>query len=374
MYYAPPPPVKIKPSPHPQTSVLSRSQRWNMPSIGSTMEYALNNTKAIVSVLCVVTFVAITCLLLYSIKRRAIDWPVYSLRKLESPIAATTFRKEEITAPGVYGRGAFASPPILMSRPYNTNAPGDYYGVVRITSNISATLSVSSQGDYYEVVIYSYPDWTPVFSEVNITEIPFDFLEAGTYTVVVFSISPVKGEISMCKNTSRPKPFARAHRLCSEKVASLREDAITEAVSLLAPQDSIEIVRATSSPTYVWPSTVHTKIETVFTIVPDDATAIFVTVPSFGYIVEGGNEHLASIVHERAGVAIYRAVAQPPSISGGRLVEGSMDDSECRVISITAIFPNIEPESAKTGLPKLGVHVYARRDRVVTQRHAIEAA
>lgn len=342
MYHAPPPPVRI--GPH---KAIERHDYFS-----SVTSAVLNNRKALIAGVCVVAFVAIFCFILSRIKKRAFDWPVYSLRKLETPFAAATPE----SSPFVFGRGAH-TPPLVMARPYNPESPGDYFGVVKITPIRSATLNVSTNGDYHEVVIYSYPDWAPVFSEININEVPFDFLKPGTYAVVVFSITPVKGELAICRNASRPRPSVRAHRTYGAKAIELREDAVSEAIAISAPSGCIEVMRATSSPTFVWPRSVFTRVETVFAVVPEDATAIFFAIPSFGYIVEGGSEHLGAIIHERVGMAIYRAIAQPPSLAGG-LIGGI--DSTSRVISITAVFPNVEVEEGSgNGVPKMSLHIYA---------------
>jgi len=359
------------------------------------------------------------------LKRRYVDWPRHELQPLVTPPGPMTPAEAHETllknalrsvrvavdaaqrdAPparagdfgetqrrllaAARGRGPGA-PPLHALRPFNKSAPSNYYGVVSVSKHESATLRVASLS-YFEVVIYSQPDWRAVFAEVNITETPLDFLPRGTYAVVVFSAGePAKGSLEMCENRNRARPPEGARRQFDPRTSEAREEGVASTVAFAAPAGTTELLRIHSSPVHIWPAPVLTRVETVYAVVPESAVAVYVVAPAFGHIVEGEREHLAGVVHENNGAIVYRAVAQPPSLSGAesphagdgpdaagvfaRLFTNApspaapkraagLPEDGLRVVSLTAVYPNICPSTDARDLhPKLAVFVYAPETR-----------
>lgn len=252
------------------------------------------------------------------------------------------------------GRPAAApSPPIQVLRPFNPKNPSNYFGVVKITRARSATLHVESDG-YFEIGVYTQPDWTPVFSRVGSAETPLDWLAksgvgAGRgFAVVVFAASQdAKGHLEICANRNRPKPAESASpRRFDPDLAHSREEGIASTIDFIAPRGTSEILRIHAAPAFVWPAPVLTRVETVYAVIPDNAVAVYAVVPAFGFVVEGEKDHLAAVVHENNGAVVHRAVARPTS-------------DGLRVVCLTAVYPNVAPETTSRGLtPKTSIYVY----------------
>jgi hypothetical protein len=321
-----------------------------------------NIVVAAVSLIAAATFVYI----LVKAKQRYIDWPEIPLVKLESPMVNS---QETLSAPDsgtltITGRGKTSESPITIFRPYNHKTPADYYGVFRVDKSSSATLVVSNTEGYHEVVVYKYPSWEVSYAETNINEVPMDFLENGDYVIAVFSPSlEIRGTLQTAPNTSRPRPKSRVHRVTSAQIAENRDITVAASVNALAPTGTREILRVFASETSIWPKPVFTRIQTLYTPIPPTATAIFISVPSYGYVMEGADEHLGQVIHEGNNAAVYRAVARPAALAGGKLVDATTDpttiDSVGRVISVTVMYPDISPDSPATTSPGTAVFVFA---------------
>lgn len=368
-------------------------------------------------------------------KRRYVDWPRHELRPLvtpqsmsvaeahatlmqnalksvqlavgaaqrdAAPSGAVDFLKtQQRLLVAAYGRNPGAAAPLRVLRPFDERAPANYYGVVTISKRESATLHVHAGGNadsdgvsspsYFEVVIYSQPDWLAVFSEVNISETPLDFLPKGSYAVAVFCAgNGTKGALEICENRGRPRPAERASRRSfSAQATEARSEGLASTVALVAPTGTTEILRVHSSPVRQWPPPVLSRIETVYAVVPKTAVAVYASVPAFGFVVDGEREHLQSVAHENNGAIIYRAIAQPPTLAGGwgatreKADDGDreravLEEEGLRVVSLTVVYPNICPLVASNDLhPKLTVFVFApevrpsaRASYHVTEREA----
>lgn len=286
--------------------------------------------------------------LVYSIlkvKKRYLDWPSYSLSKLQLPSLQSP-ESENVTA-------ASSEAPITIFRPFNQSLPSDYYGVFKVDRTNSATLIVSNSAGYHEVVVYKYPSWEIAYAETNISEVPMDFLESGNYVVAVFSPSKeIEGALNLTKNTMRPEPKSKIHRVTSTQVAENRDIAVAASVNALNPTGTREILRMHASDLPIWPKPVYTRVQTLTTTIPPSASAIFVAVPSYGYILEGADEHLGQIVHEGNNAAIYRAATQ---------TSGSLFGTGDRFIYITVLYPDISPTSPTLTSPTTTAFVFAPR-------------
>lgn len=371
--------------------------------VSSSLKWLLK--KRVLLALLTLALVIGVCIFVYnayaSFRSKYVDWPRYELKPLVTPHAhalgaahtailetASVSVKSSLMAAlkdthgpsdneiearrlvaAAHGR-SHGAPPLKVFRPFNEQKPSNYFGTVSITRSKSATLHVTSAG-YFEVVIYSQPDWKPVFAEANIAETPLDFLAKlapatdaatkGAYAVTIFSTSDdTRGHLLFGENRERPRPAERAvRRQFDPKLTVMREEGIASTVDFVAPRGTSELLRVHASASHVWPPPVLTRVETVYAVVPENAVAVYVTIPAFGFVVEGEREHLASVVHENNGTIVYRAVAQPPFLAGGGGAVESRRDTALRVVSITTVYPCVSPEVSSEDLhPKTCVYVY----------------
>lgn len=336
-------------------------------TIKQTVQNSSSSTSAYF--LKVVSFVSIAVFvfsLIYSIrklKEKYIDYPKYDLVEIVEPMTFQTLENGQtidfLDMAAAIGRGMLARPAMTMARPQNPNNPQDTHGIFTIDRSNSATLTVTTDGGYHEVVCYRYPSWEVVYAETNITEVPFDFLENGNYIVHVFSTSrEIRGSLDIARNTNRPRPESRSHRVITSQVSESREEAVNASIDALAPLGTKEILRIESSETNIWPKPVYSRLQTLYSRIPDEAVAVFISVPSYGYILEGAEEHLGQLVHEGHNAAIYRAAAQHPALSGGRIMDSNIRETQERVISLTVLYPDINPDSPIKISPSTTMYVY----------------
>jgi hypothetical protein len=319
-------------------------------------------------------FVVLCCAILYTAilaKRRYLDWPRRPLMLLEGGTQKKYKRRGHrdalkslkptrccITAPSA----------VRMYRPFNLNNPGDFYGTIEITQTRSATLTISAAGDDFEVVIYSYPDWSTVYSNTNLHEVPFDFLPPGLYTAIVFSTSAsvvIEGALDVCTTSRRKKPPEKAHRKCAPYVTDLRDQAAAAAVEASAPSGTTETSRVVSYPAFLWPSPVHTKIEELFASIPAHTAAtasFFIAVPAYGVIVSGFEDHFVEKIHEGNHTSIYSAVAKEPTMPSvnSDVEDENSDDEEFVIISVIVAYPGMDGSAtrAETISPTTTLFVY----------------
>jgi hypothetical protein len=272
------------------------------------------------------------------------------LTKLETPTAAAASLMADTVAINseTRGRSSDVALPLIMTRPFDKTNASDYYGVVEVSRTKSATLSITSPPSYFEVVVYEYPSWDVAFAETNLSELPFDFLPEGNYATVVFSVEDgIRGELTKCANSGRKPPPARSHRSSTPSIAAARDDAIASAVAGLSSRGTNEVLRVKSSPSVIWPLPVFTRVETLYVPVPRSAVNVYVSIPSYGYVIEGRDAHLGSIIHETNYAAIYRAIPQnPATINMGTEVHANN-----RVVSLTVVYPDIDPTNAESASP-----------------------
>jgi hypothetical protein len=268
---------------------------------------------------------------------------------------------------GIFGKNSIDQP-LLQYRPFDTQKLDDYYGIITVTDTQSGHLTVSSHStnDYFEVVIYKYPTWTVAYAETNISELDLDFLEKGNYVIIVFAVEPVEGYFSIIAQNNRKRPVAKNHRLFQRKLANAKDENAERIIYNHICGGSSELFRISSNPAYIWPGAIFTRVETLYFSTPIETTEIFITVPSYGFIVEGANEHLGTLLHEGDSVSIYRAIAKYPWEAGG---SGASKDNEKiatppstehsdMVVSITVVYPNIDPDSEATISPSLRAFIF----------------
>ena len=195
-----------------------------------------------------------------------------------------------------------------------------------------------------------------MYAETNINEIPFDFLEEGTYTVVVFSVDSVIGELELTKNKNRLKPPARFHRITSSEVAEKRDENLSRVIETLSPKGTVRAIQIGSSPFTVWPGPIYTKVETLYAVVPEETVAIFGTFPSYGMIVEGAEEHLGSLAHEGNSSAVYRIISK------------QHESGNYRFVSMAIVYPDISPESPVPISPLCSLFIYTSPSTVSTSK------
>lgn len=318
------------------------------------------NLKYIVAGLIVLSAAVAIGVFLWRLKRKVLDWPTSTLVPLTTPLPseAAAAAVSAATAGGGAHRklGAAGTPPLWIYRPYSETLPANYYGAVNISRAWSATVRTNSS-DYHEIVVYAYPLWeivaattTPLSGEFSL-----DFLAPGTYTVAVFSPNPIEGSMQMCRNEKRSRPADKTYRVTSAETAAYRNAAAESAVASLVPVDAEQLLRISSAPTFLWPPTRYTHVETVFAVVPEAAAVAFIVVPSYGYITEGGEEHLGPMLHEGAGFAIYRGIA-------ATLESQNPESAAVMYISLTVAYPDISPASPVAVSPKTMVYIYDTGD------------
>lgn len=350
--------------PLPEEAIAAPTSVSSWERIKSYYDYLTFQNVLIFLVLLTILFVI--GVYAYRSIRRKIVWPRYSLVKLETPptVSTTTITSftdsEDVSASSTTSpktsstaltkassvlSESFYKTPLLLSRPFNKESPGDYYGTVKITKKQSAKLTVSSN-HYFEVVIYTYPGWKVVYAETNINEIPFDFLDEGTYSVVVFSVDSIIGELEITKNTNRLKPPSRFHRITSSEVAEKRDETLSHVVDSLSPKGTVRAIHITSSPFTVWPGAVYTRVETLYAVVPEETVAIFATFPSYGMIVDGVDDHLGSLAHEGNSSAVYRIISK------------QHESGNYRYVSMTIVYPDISPDSPIPISPTCSLFIY----------------
>lgn len=202
-------------------------------------------------------------------------------------------------------------------RPYNPLATDDFFGIINITNRKSVKLTVypsPQTNGYFEVVIYKYPEWRVVYSETSINELYLDFLPAGEYASIIYSIAPIEGVLETCRNNKRPKPNFKSHRLTNQHVIDLRNAANDSFISSIAPNNAEEYEIIDSKPVFMFPGTVYTRVENITTNLFDLSTTnenesvkeAFLVLPSYGYVVEGAEKHIGALIHESNNSAIYR--------------------------------------------------------------------
>jgi len=249
-------------------------------------------------------------------------------------------------------------------RPYNPEAPEDYYGVFTVSASKSATLVIDKGPEYFEVVVYSFPDWKVVYAETNVPLIHMDFLPHGDYATVIFSIgddSNTSGFLEISRNSKRDKPASKSHRMTSKNVAKTRNDCISRIAKSAAPADASEYMCVGSSPVFMWPGSIYTRVEQITVPVPTDSLGIIVAIPSYAYIVSGADEYLGNIVHEANSIVVYKA---SPKFSEMTEVHGDDDDFDVvsngnnSTISLTVVYPDIDPESPEPISPPTEAYVY----------------
>jgi hypothetical protein len=226
----------------------------------------------------------------------------------------------------------FSTTALFQARPFSASRPDDYFGIIEVSSRRSAVLTVNLSAKahgYSEVVVYRYPEWTVAYADTYVTELAFDFLPHGNYTAIVYAVAPVEGVVETCRNKNRPAPAKRSHRVTNRDTADNRNASTDSVVSANAPAGSYSYNIIPSKHTNVWPGTVFTRVETINTNIDSDVTGMFISVPSYGFVVEGANKHLGSLIHEGNNTAIYRVLS-------------SHDSSK---ISITVVYPDMDPKS-----------------------------
>lgn len=352
--------------------------------------------------LLIVSVLVIACVIYYTVKNvktKTFDWPKRKLVKMDplvlnpnsavggvstsksnnvKTLAVNKTRKDGFVRVGkddivlndvsienyteaLTNNGNLNKTTLFQYRPYNEEAPEDYYGAFNITVSKSVTLILDSTPEYYEVVVYSFPDWKIMYSETNTPVIPMDFLPVGTYAVIIFTVDdsiPTNGYLEICRNTNREKPRSKAHRQITKELNSERIKSIERTVKSLSPKDSNECISISSSPCFVWPGTVFTRIETISNIpVPEDTLSIFAVFPSYGYVVNGSEDYDMDVVHEGNSYAIYKI--------GKRVKTFSDDDDETESfetfpnnINFSIVYPDTEPLSQVVISPPSEVYFY----------------
>jgi hypothetical protein len=326
--------------------------------------------------------------LLYLLNRYNNNLNRRELRRLETPpaIASRTFLTQtpvknlesEYTAVGLdpsletmaASIPQVSTSPLFQARPYCPSKPDDYFGVITISSRKSATLTINLTAEthgYSEVVVYNYPEWTIVYSETGLSELPFDFLPDGTYTAIVYATAPVEGVLETCRNRKRSAPVKRVHRTTNQLVSDMRNASADSVVSALAPSGTSLVDTVQAEPVFVWPGTVFTRVETLSAVVSPDTAAIYIALPAYGFVVEGANEHLGPLIHEGNCTAIYRAVLSPQKMSS------TVNQIENR-IHLTVVYPNIDPTFSHNASPNTTLYVFGHNNspqfsRVETSSH-----
>jgi hypothetical protein len=188
--------------------------------------------------------------------------------------------------------------PIPLSDTMKHYLSGGLYGEFEITEKKSKKLVIISE-EYYEVTIYSLPEWNIVYSETDIHELDLSFLNPGSYSLIVHSITEIKAKLFSIKYDHKvTKPKSKIYNSGTEdlynEVARVY-DKIVEQLSennLLPSSDNYS-----SDSDYKWPYMLRTQIEKIDIL------------PTTKYIIViGSNRHVINIkadVEEVEPIILY---------------------------------------------------------------------
>lgn len=283
---------------------------------------------------------------------------------LASETSSESLGSTELTVYNRVEKASIPDFPLLMIR---SNSATNVDGAFSLTNAMSGTLYISSTSGVHEVVIYKYPSYEIAFAETNISEVCLNFLGVGEYICWVFSVSDsATANLKLHPrplNISFTRPLPKLHRDVLPAVAKIREDRILGAIKMFAPPHSDLILTVESQPSTIWPKPMYTRVESIFATIPDEATAIFLSVPSYGYVVNGALEHLGPIVHEIANCAIYRVVSKPITAAGSTDNADlfmALRNTKKSVVSLRVVYPEISP-SCLTVSPMTKIFVFSPR-------------
>jgi len=221
----------------------------------------------------------------------------------------------------------------------------NFFGVFEVSDEYSAVLNITEttgENTYNEIVVYSYPDWKVAYANTKVDEVFFDTLKPGKYCLALFSVEKLKSVITLpIENLGKPLPLHRPHRKTSGTNHDSREASIESVVLTTANEPISEALNVKSTPIFVWPGAVYTRVENINTVVSPNIKKLLLTVPSFGFISEGYAQHIGAgnKVHEGDNTSVYKVVT---------------DDKN--MVNITVVYPNIDPESEVVISPSLTLY------------------
>jgi hypothetical protein len=151
--------------------------------------------------------------------------------------------------------------PIPISSDIKHYINGGLYGEFEITEKKSKKLLVISE-EYYEITIYSLPNWNIVYSETDIHELDLSFLNFGHYSLIIHSLEDIKAKLFTIPYEVVSVPKSKIYNSGTDYLYQSIPEIYDEVLELLSLDNILPSSENYSSNQYnKWPYMLRTKIE-----------------------------------------------------------------------------------------------------------------